>query len=227
MEKVVFLGGSCGDTTWRNKLIPKLESVGVKYFNPVVEDWNEEAQKAEEYAINYSDTILMLISPRTSSTYSLYELAKYTNTNRKVIFTYLDEDEDKSFTTHEIKALRKIKSDLKSYKNSVTYSVRTPNGYDVLFTIRDESTEGVLMQMQKLEIHFATKGFTQTEKKTYKPYKSSSEGSSAGSSAGSSTGSELATEKQASLIKAKWPTEWKDGMTKKEANSLISQKYGN
>ena len=108
-------------------------------------------------------------------------------------------------------------------RNSVTYSVKTPNGYDVLFTIRDESTEGVLMQMQKLEIHFATKGFTQTEKKTYKPYKSSSEGSSAGSS----TGSELATEKQASLIKAKWPTEWKDGMTKKEANSLISQKYGN
>lgn len=117
MEKILFLGGSCGDTTWREKLIPKLESVGLKYFNPVVEDWNEEAQKAEEYAINYSDTILMLISPRTSSIYSLYELAKYTSTNRKVIFTYLDEDEDKSFTTHEIKALRKIKSDLKSYKN--------------------------------------------------------------------------------------------------------------
>lgn len=117
MEKVVFLGGSCGDTTWRNKLIPKLESVGVKYFNPVVEDWNEEAQKAEDDAIKHSDTILFLISPRTSSTYSLYELAKYTNTNRKVIFTYLDEDQDISFTTHEIRVLRKIKSDLKNYKN--------------------------------------------------------------------------------------------------------------
>lgn len=117
MEKILFLGGSCGDTTWRNKLIPKLESVGVKYFNPVVEDWNEEAQKAEDDAIKHSDTILVLISPRTSSTYSLYELAKYTNTNRKVIFTYLDEDQDISFTTHEIRVLRRIKSDLKNYKN--------------------------------------------------------------------------------------------------------------
>ena len=117
MEKVLFLGGSCGDTTWRNKLIPKLESVGVKYFNPVVEDWNEEAQKAEENAIMKSDALLFLLSPRTSMIYSLFEIGQYTNTDRKVIFTYLDEDQDKAFTTHEIKALRKIKSDLKHYKN--------------------------------------------------------------------------------------------------------------
>lgn len=135
MEKVVFLGGSCGDTTWRNKLIPKLESVGVKYFNPVVEDWNEEAQKAEDDAIIESDTLLFLLSPRTNSMYSLFEIGAFAFSGRKLIFTYLDEDHDediykitdeytylhtekyKAYSTHELKALRKIVSDLRHLKN--------------------------------------------------------------------------------------------------------------
>ena len=41
----VFLGGTCNESTWREKLIPKLK---IDYFNPVVADWNEEAQRREE-----------------------------------------------------------------------------------------------------------------------------------------------------------------------------------
>jgi hypothetical protein len=40
----VFLGGMCNDSLWRERLIPTLE---IDYFNPVVEDWNEEAQERE------------------------------------------------------------------------------------------------------------------------------------------------------------------------------------
>ncbi|MGL5752690.1 MAG: nucleoside 2-deoxyribosyltransferase domain-containing protein [Paraclostridium sp.] len=43
----VFLGGTCNDSTWRDKLIPLLEDNGINYFNPVVDDWNKEAQLNE------------------------------------------------------------------------------------------------------------------------------------------------------------------------------------
>ena len=35
----VFLGGTCGGSTWRNQIIPMLEKAGINYFDPVVSDW--------------------------------------------------------------------------------------------------------------------------------------------------------------------------------------------
>ena len=37
--KKVFLGGTCNESTWRDRLIEMLE---IDYFNPVVDDWTEE-----------------------------------------------------------------------------------------------------------------------------------------------------------------------------------------
>jgi len=105
-------------------------------------------------------------------------------------------------------------------KNSVTYSVKTPNGYEVLFTMRDDTPELLLAKMQKLEIHMATNGFEAITK----GYKKSGSYSSGSSFSGGSDAS--ATEKQENLIKRQWPSEWKEGMTKAEANTLISSKYG-
>lgn len=33
--KKVFLGGTCNESTWRDKIIPELL---IDYFNPIVED---------------------------------------------------------------------------------------------------------------------------------------------------------------------------------------------
>ena len=38
----VFLGGTCAESKWREKLIPLLKC---DYFNPVVDDWTPECQK--------------------------------------------------------------------------------------------------------------------------------------------------------------------------------------
>ena len=43
--KKVFLGGTCNESTWRNRFILMLD---IEYFNPVVEDWTPECQ-ANEY----------------------------------------------------------------------------------------------------------------------------------------------------------------------------------
>lgn len=39
----VFLGGSCGKTTWRSDIaIPMFDAAGVKYYNPQRDDWSPE-----------------------------------------------------------------------------------------------------------------------------------------------------------------------------------------
>lgn len=38
MTNKVFLGGTCAETTWRDKIIDKL-SENIEYFNPVVKNW--------------------------------------------------------------------------------------------------------------------------------------------------------------------------------------------
>lgn len=43
----VFLGGTCNESTWRDKLIHILPE-HIKYFNPVVEDWTPACQREEE-----------------------------------------------------------------------------------------------------------------------------------------------------------------------------------
>ena len=53
MAKLVFLGGTAGNNTWRDGFIDRLVARGVtkeKLFNPVVRDWNEAARAKEEVA---------------------------------------------------------------------------------------------------------------------------------------------------------------------------------
>ena len=69
--KKVFLGGTCGDTTWRAELIPLLD---FDYFNPFVEKWTvecvaEENRQKEECSIH-----LYEITSRMSGTYSIGEI---------------------------------------------------------------------------------------------------------------------------------------------------------
>lgn len=45
MINKIFLGGTCAETTWRDELISKLNSIS--YFNPVVNDWTPECQIEE------------------------------------------------------------------------------------------------------------------------------------------------------------------------------------
>ena len=47
MAKKVFLGGTVNGSTWREQLIPLLDESKISYFNPVVEDWNEQVQQEE------------------------------------------------------------------------------------------------------------------------------------------------------------------------------------
>jgi hypothetical protein len=88
--KRVFLGGTCNGSTWRDKLIPMLD---IEYFNPVVDDWNEEARLEELTQRNECDFVLYVITPEIKGVYSIAEVIDDSNKRPwKTIFAILLED---------------------------------------------------------------------------------------------------------------------------------------
>lgn len=109
-EKKVFLGGTCNETDWRDKLIKKLE---IDYFNPVVDDWNDEAYEEELRQRKICDYLLYVITPKMEGFYSIAEVVDDSNkAPEKTIFCYLkkDKDDDKEyeFNRGQLKSLKAV-----------------------------------------------------------------------------------------------------------------------
>jgi len=102
----VFLGGTCNESTWRDKLIKKLE---IDYFNPVVEEWTEEDQKEELKQRGICDFLLYVITPKIKGVFSIAEVIDDSNKNPdKTIFCYLDKDDDEEFDKEMKKSLKAV-----------------------------------------------------------------------------------------------------------------------
>ena len=105
-SKKIFLGGTCAETTWRDELIKLLN---IDYFDPRVDDWNEEAQKQEIYERKNCDYCLYVITPKMEGVYSIAEVVDDSNKRpEKTIFCYLTKDEDKQFSEGQIKSLEQV-----------------------------------------------------------------------------------------------------------------------
>ena len=88
--KKVFLGGTCNESTWRDKLIKMLE---IDYFNPVVDDWTEECYQEELRQREICDYCLYVITPRMTGVYSIAEVVDDSNKRpEKTIFCLLEYD---------------------------------------------------------------------------------------------------------------------------------------
>lgn len=86
----VFLGGTCNESKWREELIPLLK---IDYFNPVVDDWNEEAYQEELRQRETCDYCLYVITPRMTGVYSIAEVVDDSNKRpEKTIFCLLTVD---------------------------------------------------------------------------------------------------------------------------------------
>lgn len=75
-KKRAFLGGTCNESKWRKELIDKLE---ISYFNPVVDDWNEEAQRREEYEKQNCDIRIYCITPEMTGVFTVAEVVDDSN----------------------------------------------------------------------------------------------------------------------------------------------------
>lgn len=116
----VFLGGTCNDSTWREKLIKKLD---VSYFNPVVDNWDENAKKLEIKERETAEFVLYVITPLMTGVYSIAEVVDDSNKRPKTtLFCVLNKDDDKKFERFQKNSLNEVenlvkKNGAKVFKN--------------------------------------------------------------------------------------------------------------
>jgi len=104
----VFLGGTCNESVWRDKLIPMLT---IDFFNPVVKDWTSECQEEEIKQRKKCDIVLYLITPRMTGVYSIAESVDDSNKRpEKTVFAFLEQDPTLIglFDKHQIKSLTQV-----------------------------------------------------------------------------------------------------------------------
>lgn len=114
----LFLGGTVGNNTWRDKFIADLVEQGVPsdvIFNPVVSDWNEAAQAAEEQAKAEAQYMMFYISdPKQEglnmSAYSMVEATMALYDKPETAVVAFDKD---SFNGHPLKAMNQTEKVLK------------------------------------------------------------------------------------------------------------------
>ncbi len=118
MAKLVFLGGTAGNNTWRDGFIDRLVARGVAretLFNPVVKDWNEAAQAKEEAAKrDASHQLYFLADPMQPgnpvSAYSMVEatMALYDKPKTTVVVFDTAGIDPKSHTAKAAKQAEKV-----------------------------------------------------------------------------------------------------------------------
>ena len=103
----VFLGGTCNESDWRERLIPML---AIDYFNPVVDDWTPECQAEELRQREDCDFCLYCITPRMTGVYSIAEAVDDSNKRpERTIFCFLDFDRPGVlFSDGQIRSLRAV-----------------------------------------------------------------------------------------------------------------------
>lgn len=105
-SKKVFLGGTCNCSQWREQLIPLLE---IDYFNPVVDDWDEEAYQRELYEREHCDFCTYVITPKITGVYTIAEVVDDSNKRpKKTLFCYLEHEGNETFTESQLKSLKNV-----------------------------------------------------------------------------------------------------------------------
>ena len=107
--KEVFLGGTCNGSTWREELMPMLDDAGVKYFNPVVDDWDVDAQILEDEKKEECDWHIYVITPKATGVYAIAELVERAiKFPHKTIVGFKHQDDGACYTLGQIKSMDAI-----------------------------------------------------------------------------------------------------------------------
>ena len=104
--KKVFLGGTCNESTWRDRIIPMLQ---IGHFNPVVDDWTEDCMTEEILQREECDFCLYVITPKMTGVYSIAEAVDDSNKRPdRTIFVLLKNDENLFFTEGQWRSLKQV-----------------------------------------------------------------------------------------------------------------------
>ena len=79
------------------------------YFNPMVDAWDEKAQKEEERQKKLCDYLLFVLTPRMKGVFSIAEVVDASNKSpERTIFCILDEDDGHVWSKIQLKSLRAV-----------------------------------------------------------------------------------------------------------------------
>jgi len=99
----VFLGGTCNESRWRNRIITMLE---IDFFNPVVEDWTPECMAEEIRQREKCGIVLYAITPKMTGAYSIAEAVDDSNKRpERTVFIRLRDDGKERFDEGQWKSL--------------------------------------------------------------------------------------------------------------------------
>lgn len=102
----VFLGGTYNESMWRDRMMIYLYDEGIEYFNPVVDDWDDNAQEIELYEKEHCDFCLYTITPKMTGVYSIAEIIDDSNKRpEKTVLVLLRDDKELRFIQDQWKSL--------------------------------------------------------------------------------------------------------------------------
>lgn len=102
----VFLGGTVNDSKWRDIVMPRLD---IDYFNPVVEEWNDQAYERELYERRICDYVLYVLTPKFTGYYAIAEVTddSFKRPDR-TIYCFLEKDQEDVFTPEQKHTFEKL-----------------------------------------------------------------------------------------------------------------------
>lgn len=105
----VFLGGTCNESTWRSEMIIHLRDEGIRYFDPVVDNWTEDCMAREIQERQNCAFCLYTITPKMTGVYSIAKVVDDSNKRpEKTILVLLRDDHGLRFTEGQWKSLKAV-----------------------------------------------------------------------------------------------------------------------
>ena len=115
----VFLGGTCGTSTWRRELIPLLREK-VPYFDPQVDNWTPEDAEREDACKPVAKFCVFVITGDALGTYSGWEICEEAHrAPEKLVFCTVGK-----LPENQVKGLEKIKKLLRALGATVCTSLQ-------------------------------------------------------------------------------------------------------
>lgn len=123
----VFLGGTCNGSDWRAIIKDKLK---INFFDPVVDNWDDQARQEEERQKQECDYHLFVITPKMQGVYSIAEVVDSSNKfPHKTLFCYLRIDRSDEFTRSQVISLQAVADLIKNNGAKVFYDLDSVADY--------------------------------------------------------------------------------------------------
>ena len=134
----VFLGGTTKGYDWRKVIEERFEYINfLELFNPIVDNWDDEAKERENKYKEFSDLNVYVITPHMEGCYSIAEVVDDSNKSpEKTVFAYLpavkNDHEIRTFTKSMLHSLEAVAEIVKSNGGTCFTSLE-----EVIYYIRD------------------------------------------------------------------------------------------